>query len=345
MTFTDNTLLKKLLIVFLVVTGLYLVKGFLIPMVVGGLLATLFLPFCKWMELHRVPRGGAVLICFLAILLVIAALGTVLGWKISEFANDISLIKHESPASMAKLQKYLLQNLGLSMQKQSEILADEQPSLSTVASYFFNSMSEIVASLVLSLVYLVSFLYYRGHLFAFLLKLSKSAKDGELDRVIERITQVSQQYLLGLAKMIFLLWIMYGIGFSVLGVQNAIVFAVLCGLLEIVPFIGNITGTTITVLAAAIHGANIKVLIGIVVTYGIVQFIQGWLLEPLILGPQVKINPMFTIIALVFGQIIWGIPGIILAIPITAMLKIVCDHVEALKPYGFLIGEIGRRSA
>ena len=145
--------------------------------------------------------------------------------------------------------------------------------------------------------------------------------------------------------MIFLLWIMYGIGFSVLGVQNAIVFAVLCGLLEIVPFIGNITGTTITVLAAAIHGANIKVLIGIVVTYGIVQFIQGWLLEPLILGPQVKINPMFTIIALVFGQIIWGIPGIILAIPITAMLKIVCDHVEALKPYGFLIGEIGRRSA
>jgi predicted PurR-regulated permease PerM len=75
-------------------------------------------------------------------------------------------------------------------------------------------------------------------------------------------------------------------------------------------------------------------------TYGIIQFIQGWVLEPLILGRQVKINPLFTILALVFGEIIWGIPGVILAIPITAMLKIVCDHIDALKPYGFLIGEI-----
>ena len=79
---------------------------------------------------------------------------------------------------------------------------------------------------------------------------------------------------------------------------------------------------------------------GIIVVYGIVQLIQGWLLEPLILGPQVKINPLFTIIVLVLGQLLWGIPGIILAIPLTAILKIICDHIEPLKPYGFLIGEI-----
>jgi predicted PurR-regulated permease PerM len=60
----------------------------------------------------------------------------------------------------------------------------------------------------------------------------------------------------------------------------------------------------------------------------------------LMLGPQVKINPLFTIIALVLGELLWGIPGIILAIPLTAMLKIICDHIEPLKPYGFLIGEI-----
>ncbi|MES1182045.1 MAG: AI-2E family transporter, partial [Flavobacterium sp.] len=81
-------------------------------------------------------------------------------------------------------------------------------------------------------------------------------------------------------------------------------------------------------------------LAGIVITYGVVQFIQGWFLEPLILGPQVKINPLFTIMALVLGQLLWDIPGIILAIPLTAILKIACDHIEPLKPYGFLIGEI-----
>ena len=71
-----------------------------------------------------------------------------------------------------------------------------------------------------------------------------------------------------------------------------------------------------------------------------IQFIQGWVLEPLILGPQVKINPLFTIIALVVGELVWGISGIFLAIPLTAMIKIVCDHIEPLKPYGFLIGEV-----
>jgi len=133
---------------------------------------------------------------------------------------------------------------------------------------------------------------------------------------------------------------MYAIGFSVIGVENAIFFAILCGLLEIVPYVGNITGTTLTVLVSAIHGANPTLIIGIIVVYGIVQLIQGWLLEPLILGPQVKINPLFTIIVLVIGQLLWGIPGIILAIPLTAIFKIICDHIESLQPYGFLIGEI-----
>lgn len=81
-------------------------------------------------------------------------------------------------------------------------------------------------------------------------------------------------------------------------------------------------------------------LFAIIGTYGFVQFIQGWVLEPIIVGAQVKINPLFTIIALVIGELVWGIPGIFLAIPLIAMFKIVSDHVDSLKPYGFLVGEI-----
>jgi predicted PurR-regulated permease PerM len=172
------------------------------------------------------------------------------------------------------------------------------------------------------------------------LKLSSPVKRAETKHVVYSAAEVSTKYLLGLSKMILCLWIMYGIGFSIVGVKNALFFAILCGLLEIVPFIGNLTGTSITVLVAAANGASYPMLGGIVVTYGIVQFIQGWLLEPLILGPHVKINPLFTILALVLGEIIWGIPGIVLAIPLTAIFKIICDHVDSLKPYGFLIGEL-----
>jgi len=161
-----------------------------------------------------------------------------------------------------------------------------------------------------------------------------------MNEMLHSIANVSQQYLLGLSKMIVCLWIMYGIGFSLLGVKNALFFSILCGLLEIVPFIGNLTGTTLTLVITAINGGSLPMLAGIAITYGIVQFIQGWVLEPLILGPQVKINPFTTIIALVTGDLIWGIPGIFLAIPLIAMVKIIFDHIESLQPYGFLIGAI-----
>jgi predicted PurR-regulated permease PerM len=76
----------------------------------------------------------------------------------------------------------------------------------------------------------------------------------------------------------------------------------------------------------------------VVVTYGLVQFFQTYVLEPLVVGKNVNINPLVTIAGIVFGEFIWGIPGMILAIPLLAMTKIICDHIEPLKPYGYLIG-------
>ncbi|HXU26955.1 MAG TPA: AI-2E family transporter, partial [Bacteroidia bacterium] len=181
---------------------------------------------------------------------------------------------------------------------------------------------------------------YRDHIKNFFLKFSNPNQQNEMTQVVYGAARISQQYLVGLTKMIICLWIMYGIGFSLIGVKNALFFAFLCGLLEIVPFIGNLTGTTLTILVAAVQGGSLPMLVSIGGTYALIQFIQGWVLEPLILGPQVKINPLFTIIALVVGELVWGIAGIFLAIPLLAMFKIVCDHIEPLKPYGFLIGEV-----
>ncbi|RYE14109.1 MAG: AI-2E family transporter, partial [Sphingobacteriales bacterium] len=86
-------------------------------------------------------------------------------------------------------------------------------------------------------------------------------------------------------------------------------------------------------------GADTSILIGILVIYGLVQFIQTYLLEPLVVGSEVNINPLFTIIAIVAGEALWGIPGMVLAIPLLGMTKIVCDHIEPLKPFGYLIGQ------
>jgi predicted PurR-regulated permease PerM len=340
MTTTSTSATKKLIILVFILVLLYFGKDFLMPLAIGGILATLFLPICKWLEGKGIYKGIAGLACLILLLIVIVSAIGLLGWKISELTNDYALIKQKTIETADRVQEYIFNHLGISVEKQSQILKDEQPSIAGIMQKVAGSFSYILTNFILVLAYFFLLLYYRIHLQHFILKLTGHSNREQMLRTVYSVTRVSQQYLIGLTKMIICLWIMYSIGFSILGVKNAIFFAILCGLLEIVPFVGNITGTTLTVLVSALQGASLTMMGGIVITYTIVQFIQGWVLEPLIVGHQVKINPLFTIIALVIGELIWGIAGIFLAIPLLAMCKTVCDHVESLKPYGFLIGEI-----
>ena len=340
MNLTATSVIKKLLILFLVFSGLYFAKGFLMPIAIGGVIATLFLPYCRWMEKKKIPRGVAAFICLLVILIILSSIGYLLFWQISSFMQDFVIIKEKAFEKGIYIQEYIFNHLGIAIEKQSQILKTEQPSVTNMVQVVFGSIRDLFINTVLILAYVFMLLYYRHHINQFLIKLTPPHERRELGQITYNSTHVAQQYLLGLSKMIVLLWIMYSIGFGIIGVHNFVFFAIVCGLLEIIPFIGNITGTVLTVLVSAINSADITMLIGIIATYAIVQFIQSWIFEPLIVGPQVKINPLFTILALLLGEIVWGIPGVIIAIPVTAMFKIICDHIEALKPFGFLIGEI-----
>jgi predicted PurR-regulated permease PerM len=340
MTANITSVIQKLLLAFLVFAGLYYAKVFLMPLFIGGILATLFLPFCNWMEKKKINKAAAVLVSLLSLLSIVAFVFTILSYKIYDFLDDFAMIKREALSAFDKIQMYVYDHLNLSFKEQIQILKKEQPSYGNIMQMVFASLTSLLTNFILVLVYFIFLLYYRFHIKVFFLKQTVVAQQEQMEHLIDSAANISQQYLVGVFKMIGILWIMYGIGFSIIGVKNALFFAVLCGLLEIIPYIGNITGTLLTLVVAATQGANLTLLGGIVFVYGTVQLIQGWLLEPLILGPQVKINPLFTIISLVLGELLWGIPGLILAIPAIAMIKIVCDHIEALKPYGFLIGEI-----
>src|SRR5690606_578067 len=203
---------------------------------------------------------------------------------------------------------------------------------------FAAGMLGAMVNMVLIIVYIYLFLYYRSRIKKFILKLVPFNQEPKAKKVLQQSTRVSQQYLSGLALMILALWIMYGIGFTLVGVENALFFAILCGILDIVLFVGNITGTSITVLAVIAQGGQTDQIIGVVVVYLIVQFLQTYILEPLIVGEQVNINPLFTIMVLVLGELIWGIAGMVLAIPLLGIVKIICDNIPALMPYGYLIG-------
>jgi predicted PurR-regulated permease PerM len=340
MTITSSSVIKKLLILILVFAGLYFAKRFLMPLALGGVLATILLPLSKWMEGKKVPKVLAVSICLIVLILIISGIGALLGWQISELINDFSLISEKIIETGNRIQEFIFSNFGITVKKQTQILKNEQPSIAGIMQKIVGSLSYFITNLILVLAYIFLLLYYRVHIKKFILKLTKTSQQKEMGQVLDNVTKVSQQYLIGLIKMIVCLWIMYGIGFSIIGVKNAIFFAILCGIFEIVPYIGNLTGTTLTLLVAIVNGASPLLLVAIIGVYLMAQLIQGWVLGPIILGPQVRINAFTTIISMVLGEIIWGIPGVFLAIPLIAMFKIVCDHIEPLKPYGYLIGDI-----
>jgi predicted PurR-regulated permease PerM len=106
-----------------------------------------------------------------------------------------------------------------------------------------------------------------------------------------------------------------------------------------VPFVGNITGSTLTCIMALSQGGGFKMVASIIIAYSIIQFLQFYIISPLVMRTQLSIRPLFTILVLFAGELLWDIPGMILAIPALGIFKIICDNVEQLQPLGTLLGE------
>ncbi len=334
--------LQVLLLVVLTIAILYGSREFLIPVVLAGLLAMLFVPLSARLERKGLNRGLSSLAGVLVLLVVVGGIIALLAWQMSNVAQDLSQIKVVAAEKMEQLRQYVSQTLGVSMEQQDKMLEKGQSSGGSNAAKMVGTVMAgllgMLVNTILVLVYIFLFLYFRGHFKKFILQVVPTAEQAETEKVIHQASGVAQNYLSGMTMMIVMLWVMYGIGFSIVGVKNAIFFAILCGLLEIVPFVGNLTGTAITVLMAVAQGGGNNIIIGVVITYGLVQFIQNYVIQPLVVSSEVDINPVFTIIGLIVGELMWGIPGMALAIPLLGMTKIICDHIESLKPYGFLLG-------
>lgn len=335
--------LQIILLFILVLAGIHFAKPFLVPFTIAGILAMLFLPLCRRFEKKGINRGLSVFFCILILLSVMAGIIALVSWQISDLAADLSKMQEHVGQSLTKLKENISNTFGITPQKQQEMIKEQQSSGAGGAGKFvaaiMSSLMGVLVDAILVFVYIFLLMYLRTHIKQFILKLVPREEKSNTTKIINDTSQVGQKYLSGLGMMIIILWVMYGIGFSIVGVKNALFFAILCGLLEIVPFVGNLTGTALTMIMALSQGGGTNMVVGILITYATVQFIQTYILEPLVVGAQVKINPLFTIIAIVIGELVWGIPGMILAIPLLGIAKIIFDNVDPLKPYGFLIGE------
>lgn len=332
---------RVLALLSLSVVVLYYAQEFLIPLAFAAILSMLLLPFCRWLESKGISTGFAALLSVLLLIVIAAGIIALLAWQLTDFIGSVQQLQQMMNNAVKRLQQVIHEAFSITPKQQTEIVKEQSQhgGSSGVATTLLSTVMGILVDIILTLVYIFLFLFLRQQIKNFIYKVVSRDDRSKTRIIITDAAKVSQQYITGLSAMIVCLWIMYSIGFSIVGVKSAIFFAILCGLLEIIPFIGNLTGTAITVLLTIAQGGNSGMVIGVIVTYAIVQFIQTYILEPLVVGAEVNINPLFTIMVLVAGELLWGIAGMILAIPLVGIAKIVFDHVEPLKPYGYLIGK------
>ncbi len=331
------------LFLFIGITGiLYFTKLLFMPLAMAAVLALVFMPCCVWLESKGLAKSLASIVCGLIFILFMAAIISLVIWHLKSIAGNLSDLGQNFSAVVGHLERYVHEKLGLTAARQTQLLTSPQSpggtDIARTVTSIMGATVNITINLILIVVYMIMLLCQRHRFKEFVLQLVPPDTQSQTKMILIRSVRVVQHYLFGLAIVIACLWIMYSIGFSIVGIKNALFFAILCGLLEIVPFVGNLTGSSLTSLAALAQGGGWSMVLGVLATYALIQFIQFYIISPMVMRAQLNMNPVFTIFILIAGGLIWGIPGMILAIPFLGIAKIFFDNIKPLQPLGYLIG-------
>lgn len=180
-------------------------------------------------------------------------------------------------------------------------------------------------------------LYYKDLFHEFLVKLFAKSGQDRLEDVLGQTKTVVQSFLVGRMVETLILVAMNWVALMLIGVKFALLLATLGALMNLVPYIGMLVATFITVLIAfALQDINAA--LWVLAAYSVIQFIDNHFLVPLVVGNRVEINAFFSIVVVIAGGMLWGIPGMFLSIPIAGILKVIFDRVPALEPWGYVLG-------
>jgi predicted PurR-regulated permease PerM len=196
-----------------------------------------------------------------------------------------------------------------------------------------------MAYMLLTFVYVFLFIYFRGRFKTFILRFFPHDKRGEVSEIISSSAVVSRRYLAGRLLLMVILAGLYYAGLAISGLENALFIALISAALSIIPIVGNFVGYFIAVGVSLLTNGQLGQILGITVTFAIAQFIDTYILQPIVLGDRVDVHPFFIIVTVVLGNEVWGVMGMVLAIPLFAMLTVVCRHVPALNPFGYLFSK------
>jgi predicted PurR-regulated permease PerM len=324
---------KLLVVIALLITVLILARDIVIPVVFAGLIAVVMLPLVKKLEDRRVPSAIAITLVLLLTIVVFGLLIWLVVNQVVNLVNDLPDLEVRFDNYVDQLKRMARNDLGITKADQNKYINDSMKSVSAYLGDLIITTSNTLSILVQIPIYVFLFLIYRDKFRNFFLELlgtSEMLWKQEIERVIKG-------YVSGLMLVTLIIAALNSIGLLIVGIDHAIFFGILSGMLTIIPYVGIIIGAAFPVILALITKDSWWYAIGVIIVFSIVQFLEGNFITPKITGSKVSINAFAAIIALLIGGKILGIAGMILAVPAIGIMRVLLSQSPHLRPFVILL--------
>jgi putative permease len=338
-------LVSLIAIGYLVIQG----KQVLSPLIFSCLFSILLLPLASFMERKfGFRRGLASILAVLTLLAFVSLIIYLVGTQMADLADDWPQFKLQLNSSLTNIQHWIAIKFHINSYKQLTFLKSAASkaldSGTTVVGITIVSLSSIIFFLVFTFIYTLFLLTYRRLIMNFLISVFLEENSIVVHDIIEQVQQILRKYIVGIFIEMCIVSVAVSIMFWALGIKYGVLLGLITGLFNIIPYIGIFTAMLISVLITFATAATAGKLVLVLVTLIITHLVDSNILLPGIVGSKVKINPLITVLGVVLGEMIWGVSGMFLSIPVIAVLKIIFDRIESLKSWGILLGEEEKKS-
>lgn len=336
-------ILAALLVIVLAGFILYIGRDVLMPIAFSAFIAVLLDPVVKFLTRHRVSRLAAICIAVLAFLLVVAGVLAFCAAEIAQFTEELPKLEERVGTYLHTLQQYVEEKFNIQPSKQTDLLKQGGAAVAKGSGAFLGgtllALGNVTLLVFLIPIYVFLFLFYRDLFTEFFFRLANRGQHGKVGAILHESSAMVQQYLVGRLIETVLVTVLNTAALFALGIDYAILFGLLAGLLNLIPFIGVFIGSILPTIMALITKDSVWYAVGVVGTFSVIQFIDNHLIMPFIVGGRVKINSLVAIAALIVGGELWGVVGMVLSLPIVAIIKVVFDRINGMKPWGMLLGD------
>ena len=322
---------------------IFLGQDIIVPFAFALLLSILLLPINIYLEKIRIPRVIAIITSLFVAIIVISGIIYFLATQMLHFMSDIPAIQSRLNEHLVTVQKWINSTLHFTSKQQTQIFNNATDKIKDSGTGFlgqtFLTVTQAITYILLIPVYTFLLLYYREMIKKFLKDIFKKEHEERVADILNESRIIVQSYMVGLIIEMSIVAALNAAGFIIIGVQYAILLGLMAAILNMIPYIGGLIAMIICMIITLTSSQNITDIGWVAAVLTIVQFIDNNILMPKVVSSKVKINALISILGVITGGALAGVSGMFLSIPGIAILKVIFDRVEELKPWGMLLGD------